>query len=164
MFKKLFDAIETQKEASRERERLRLEAFENKTPGIKVIADTIVEAIVDPTSGVVQNMRNNVFAQYLYFTKYGMKHIVRATNGVDAKEAAEETPYNFTFAELGKNPLDQRDVENFRDLIKMKLNDYPWMKATNGGILINNIDKSLTIEKSNKAEIPETFWGNDIKF
>lgn len=168
MFKKLFDKIDSQKENSKENVRARLESFEMNTPGIKVIVDTVVEAIVNPTSGVVQNMRNNVFAQYLLFTKNGVKHIVKATSGVDIKQVIKETPYNFTFAELGKNPLQQQDVEKFKDLIKMRLNDYPWIKVTNSYIHNNCIDAissaSLSIEKSGTAEIPESFWGNDIKF
>ena len=168
MFKKLFDKIDSQKEKSQANERTRLENFENNTPGIKVIADTVIKAIVNPTSGIVQNMRNNVFAQYLLFTKNGMKHIVMASSGVDIKKAVKETPYNFTFAELGKNPLQQQEVEMFKDLIKMRLNDYPWMKVTNSYIHNHCMDaissKSLAIEKSGTTEIPESFWGNDIKF
>ena len=64
MFKQLFDKIDSQKEKSQANERTRLENFENNTPGIKVIADTVIKAIVNPTSGIVQNMRNNVFALY----------------------------------------------------------------------------------------------------
>lgn len=168
MFKQLFDKFDSQKEKSQVDNRTRLEKFESNTPGIKVIVDTVIKAIVNPTSGVVQNMRNNVYAQYLLFTKNGVKHIVMATNGVDIKKAVKETPYNFTFAELGKNPLQQQEVEMFKDLIKMRLNDYPWMKVTNSYIHNHCMDaissKSLAIEKSGTTEIPESFWGNDIKF
>ena len=163
MFKNLFN-----KERTIEKDRAMLEVFERNTPGIKVIVDTVVDAIVTPTSGVVQNMRNSVFGQYLLFTKHGVKHIVQATSGVDIKQMIKETPYNFTFAELGKNPLQPSDVEKFKDLIKLRLNDYPWMKVINSYIHNNCMDaissSSLSIEKSRTAEIPETFWGNDIKF
>jgi len=168
MFKKLFDKIDSQKEQSQANNRTRLENFENNTPGIKVIVDTVIKAIVNPTSGVVQNMRNNVYAQYLLFTKNGVKHIVMHTNGVDIKKAIKETPYNFTFAELGKNPLQQQDVEKFKDLIKMRLNDYPWMQVKNAYIHTHCMDvissASLSIEKSVTTEIPESLCGNDIKF
>lgn len=168
MFKNLFDKINSQKEISQANKRTRLENFENNTPGIKVIADTVIKAIVNPASGIVQNMRNTIFAQYLLFTKNGMKHIVMASSGVDIKKAVKETSYNFTFAELGKNPLKQQEVEMFKDLIKMKLSDYPWMKVTNAYIHTYCMDAlssaSIAIEKSGTTEIPESFWGNDIKF
>ena len=91
-----------------------------------------------------------------------------ASSGVDIKKAVKETPYNFTFAELGKNPLQEQEVEMFKDLIKMRLNDYPWMKVTNAYIHNHCMDaissKSLAIENSNTTEIQESFWENDIKF
>ena len=45
MFKKIFDKIDSQKEISQANKRTQLENFENNTPGIKVIADTVIKAI-----------------------------------------------------------------------------------------------------------------------
>lgn len=162
VLKKLFDKIDSKKETLLANERARLESFENNTPGIKIIADTIVNAIVNPTSGVVQNMRNNVHGQYLLFTKFGIKHIVQVTSGINIKQLIKETPYNFNFAELGKNPLQSQDVEKFKDLIRLKLGNYHWMRVTSSYIHTDCMDAissaSLEIEKYATIDIPETFW------
>lgn len=104
----------------------------------------------------------------MLFTKFGIKHIVQVTSGINIKQLIKETPYNFTFAELGKNPLQPQDVEKFKDLIRLKLGNYPWMRVTSSYIHINCMDAilnaSLVIEKYATIDIPETFWGNDIKF
>lgn len=127
--------------------------YQKNTPGVELISDTIVETVIDPKSPIIKNLRNGLHGQYLVFNRYGMKYVLYNTR----KEDVAKVPYSFEFAEHGKNPLPQESVEIFRDLVRWKLNKYPWLKVTNGH-MGGYYDRSIDIEKV--GEIPESFFGN----
>ena len=153
MFKEIITAVKGHKEKLLKEEESRALEFQKNTPGIELISDVIVDTVVDPKSEIVKNLRNGLYGQHLVFNNYGMKYVFSNIRSEDVVKI----PYSFEFAEHGKNPLPQEKVELFRDLVKLKLNKYPWLKAKNG-YKGGYYDRSIVIEKI--GEIPETFFGN----
>ena len=123
-------------------------------PQLILMAETVRDAMTNLKDGPVKVLRQNG-RYYIIFDKGSVYYETRWTEKVgDRFEERKNTQCILDRIDLGKNPLSSYENDIFKEMVKEKLDEIPWMAVSRG---YSSFGTALSVAKASNATIPEAF-------